>query len=437
MHHRLRSLVVLTAAVLTLGPAALLAPAPTPVLAAAPTAQITGVENKFPSEILFTAEAASPGSRITSLRFHMTVGPGQAERLDNFEFTPGPQVTGKYTLKVAGNNYIPPGSTLTYWADAQDAAGATVISEKQTYWYADTRFQWSKLQEGTVTLYYYGAAERTARSVMQAAHEVQDNTGELLGVQGHPFTLMLYNTPSDIIGAQQVETSEKRSQELIRVGIAYPGSDLVQVLAASGFGGPDTTRHEVTHLFVSWAAGNGVPTWLNEGLAVWAQNDPGSDYRNSLDEAIKDDKLLLLRGMESFPGNSKDTLLAYGESWSAVKYLIDTYGRAKFREFYLSMGKIGTEPALKATFGVSYDELDAAWRKSVGAPPRSYAISRPTAIPVFGGGDAADAPKPAATPAPSGNAAAPLPMGALAAGGAVVLLVIAAGVFASTRKKAR
>ena len=56
---------------------------------------------------------------------------------------------------------------------------------------------------------------------------------QLLGVQGHPFTLMLYNTPSDIIGAQQVETSEKRSQELIRVGIAYPGSDLVQVLAAS------------------------------------------------------------------------------------------------------------------------------------------------------------------------------------------------------------
>ena len=32
-------------------------------------------------------------------------------------------------------------------------------------------------------------------------------------------------------------------------------------------------------------------------------------------------------------------------------------------------------------------------------------VSRPTAIPVFGGGDAADAPKPAATPAPSGNAA--------------------------------
>ena len=148
------------------------------------------------------------------------------------------------------------------------------------------------------------------------------------------------------------------------------------------------------------------------------------------------DKLLLLRGMEGFPGNSDDTLLAYGQSWSTVKYLIDTYGREKFREFYLAMGKIGTEPALKASFGVTYDELDAAWRKSVGAAPRSYATARPTAIPVFGAADSAYAPKPAATPAAAGGGAAALPMGPLAAGGAVVLLVIAAGVFASTRKKA-
>lgn len=395
---------------------------------AAPSGQVTGVQNKFPNELVFTAEASAPGSKVESIRFHMKTGRGETEKVDNFQFTPAENVTGTFTLKTNLNNFIPAGALMTYWIDVTDSSGTTVTSEAQQYWYADTRFTWSKLEEGPITLYYYGGAQQTARTVMAAAQQVEADTGDLLGVKGQPFTLMLYNSARDIVGAQQEEQSATRAQELIRVGVAYSGEDLVQVLGqGSSIGVTDTARHEITHLFVHWAAGSGVPTWANEGLAVWSQSDPGTEYRRALETGIREDKLLLLRGMESFPGRSDDVVLAYGQSWSVIKYLIDTYGREKFREFYLKMGKVGVEDAMKQTFGLGYDEMDAKWRESVGAKPRSYASARPTAIPVFGSDPSGST---STNPSTSGSGAGAtgggVPVGLLA-GGAVALLLIVVG----------
>ncbi len=398
------------------------------------TVQVTGIQNNFPKELVFNAEAASTGGEIKSVRFHMTTGRDLVEKADSFALTPGAKTTATYTLKTAGNNFIPAGTTMTWWVEVQDAAGNVMSTPKQQYWYADTRFQWSKLQDGQVTLYYYGGAEQAARAVMEAAKEVQGNTGALLGVNGNPFTLMLYNTPRDIIGAQREETSATTAQNLIKVGIAYPGQDLVQVLGGgSSFGGPETTRHETTHLFEHWAAGDRLPTWLDEGLAVWSQKDPGGEYTGRLKTAIQNDTLLLVRGMESFPGKPDDVLLAYGQSWSLVKYLIDTYGKDKYRQLYETLVKEGSENALKSVYGVTYDELDSKWRQSVGAKPRSFGSARPTPLPVFGGGEP-DAGRNGAPAAGAPGQSGPSPAVFVVAG-VVVLLVVGAGVFVATRRK--
>src|SRR5207249_191023 len=152
------------------------------------------------------------------------------------------------------------------------------------------------VNDGAVTVYYYRNAEPLARDILNAAKETEKKSGGLLGTMGRPFKVMLYNTPSELIGAQRPEASATRAQEILRVGVAYAGEDVVQVFGGSTLGALDTARHEITHLFEHWAAGNSIPTWIDEGLAVWGQNDPGPEYRNSLNRAIASDNLLLLRG---------------------------------------------------------------------------------------------------------------------------------------------
>lgn len=387
-------------------------------------AKVAGVQNKFPEELVFSLEASSTAAEVRSVTFHSVVGSGPAERRGNVEIQRGREVKATFTYKTGGNSFVAPGADITYWIEAEDAAGNKVQSDKAVVWYEDTRFEWRNLKEGTVTVYYYGGAEANARRAMEAARQTQQKVGNMFGVSARPFRVMLYNTPRDITGAQPVEQSETRRGEIIRAGIAYSGEDLVQVLAFGGSGAEDTARHEITHLFVHWAAGNNVATWLNEGLAVWGQSDGGQEYVPYFRRALGNNELLLIRGMDSFPGKSEDTLLAYGQSYSIVKWLIETNGPEKLRSLMESLkAGDGLAKGLQQHYGVTVDQLDAKWRQSVGAPPRNYDSVAPTAIaiaPIAPIGAVPSAPQPAGSGS-SGGSATP-------SGGVPAFLMVGAGV---------
>ncbi|MBI2887732.1 MAG: hypothetical protein HYY02_11050 [Chloroflexi bacterium] len=388
-------------------------------------ARITAVENKFPEEVVFTAEAESTAADIRSMALRLSIGAGDTERYGNFEFTPGRKVSAQFSFKTGGNNHLVPGADIAYWLEVQDAAGNRLETPRQSFWYADTRFQWSNLREGPVTVYYYGNAERNARAILGAARETQEKVGRMLGSEARPFKVMLYNSVPDLVGAQRPEGSETRRRELIRAGVAYSGEALVQVLGIGSLGALDTARHEIAHLFVHWAAGVNVPAWLNEGLAVWGQSDPGDEYIGALRRGIRTNDLLLLRGLESFPGRSDENILAYGQSYSVVNYLIESYGPAKMRQLLeVIRAGDGAIEGVRRVYGLTMDELDAKWRESVGAPSRSYESTAPTPIAVPTIAPIGALPPPEQQPA--GGAAAPgaaaalppflLVLGALGAG---------------------
>lgn len=400
---------------------------PGAVSAAGPVeGKVTNIQSKFPDEIVFSAEASSSAGEVRALVLHLRVGERSPERYGSISITPARSVQGEYRMKTGSDSFLPAGADITYWIEAEDSAGNKLTTEQGQFWYADTRFQWKKLQEGPVTVYYYGNAEYVARQVMQAANDDRGKIGKMLGVEARPFKVMLYNSVPDIIGAQQPEASETRRRELIRAGIAYSGPDLVQVLGVGSFGATDTARHEIGHLFVYWTAGGNVPAWLNEGLAVWSQNDPGAEYRGALQAAIASNQLLLLRGLGSFPGLSDENILAYGQSWSIIDFLVTTYGPDKMRKTLETIrAGDGVEKGLKDQYGLTIDELDAAWRAKVGAPPRSYEataptpIAMPTIVPI---GAAPPPPSGSGTSSPGSGAASGNPAGTYG-------LLIGAGVF--------
>ena len=63
----------------------------------------------------------------------------------------------------------------------------------------------------------------------------------------------------------------------------------------------DITRHEIAHIVTRQATDGpfGVPGWLNEGISVYAQQDPLSGHQAALDAAIRNDRVLTMPELQS------------------------------------------------------------------------------------------------------------------------------------------
>ena len=76
-----------------------------------------------------------------------------------------------------------------------------------------------------------------------------------------------------------------------------------------------------------------VPTWLNEGLAVYSEGELDPASQRQLEDAIRDDTLLTVRSLSSgFSEVADKANLSYSQSYSITKFLIETYGQEKMTE---------------------------------------------------------------------------------------------------------
>ncbi len=409
------------------GLAALLS-APAPVRSAdALTARIVSVENAFPDAVVFKVEAQSSAAPVTSVNLLVGIGPAKSEQSVALSFDRAPSVNGEVRFPARS---VPAGATLRYTLQAEDAAGNRTTTEPQSLWYADIRYQWSELRDGPITVHYAGNSAADARKVLVGARDAQVNTGCLLGADVRPFGVLLYNSGRDAVGGQT------RAQEGTGVR-SRPFSDyaLVQIVNEPRNGSiEDQSRHEVTHLFVAWAAPEAapVPAWLNEGFAVWGQRDAGDLFRRALALAIERRDVPPLRTLVAFPAQLEANFFSYVQAWSVVSYLIDTFGPGKFRDAIQALSE-GEEGALRRVYGLTLDTLDAAWRSQVGLPERSYDRVRPTPLPVFGGAE----PATSAVAPPAADARtieAPVTIGVVVTG-VTALITLAAGAAWARRKR--
>jgi hypothetical protein len=77
-----------------------------------------------------------------------------------------------------------------------------------------------------------------------------------------------------------------------------------------------------------------------------------------------------LRQITSSPGDPDAVNLFYGQSWSVVKYLNDTYGPEKFAQLFAEIkGGKRIDTALEAVYGFDQDGLDNEWRAAHGLEP--------------------------------------------------------------------
>ena len=330
-------------------------------------------ESQFPEGVRFFIEAESPDP-IDDIRVYFKkIGQTNRSSYRAVEFEPGTRITGDSLIRSGGNEYIPPGTRIAYTFELRDTAGRVRRTEEQVVVYLDGRFDWQTMSQGPVTVFYQGAPEEaTARIVLESASFALDRMGPILGIAPRdPLHIVTYSNYAFMAEALPFR-SRATEEQLITEGMAF-SEERVLLVYSHDSSVRSTSSHEFTHLLVADAVGRAipqVPTWLNEGLAEYANVDPDPSFASFLQRAIDAETLRPLRFQGTFSGTPEEIITAYGQGASVVRYLIDTYGGEKMAELMVAITRtLDIDEALRQVYGFDQHGLDTEWRLSMGLEP--------------------------------------------------------------------
>jgi hypothetical protein len=344
----------------------------------------------FPETATFRITAASDAD-ITSIVLEygneqQTCGEVLAKAFP--QFTPGKTVSAEWTWEMRQSGSLPPGAQLWWRWRITDANGQETVTETKTASWLDDIHNWQTTISGdsqNVRLHWYQGDQAFATDLAQAAAGGLQFNETQSGLKAEePIDLYIYGSTDDLKEAILYEPSWTGGQ-------AFPDQNIV-ILGISQSDldwGRDAIVHELTHVLVghlTFSCLGDVPTWLNEGLAVYSEGglDPAS--QSQLEAAIRDDTLLTVRSLSSgFSEVADKAYLSYSQSYSITKFLIETHGQEKMTSLLVSLRDgLTIDDALMQTYGFNVEGLERAWREAIGAQSQSVS-AQPTlqATPTF------------------------------------------------------
>lgn len=329
----------------------------------APTITAGAVDNNFPDGIVFHASAEA-SRLISDIRLRYEVLPDGTSASARPDFSPGTSAD----VQVELDAYLAPGTVINYYWEVT-AGGQSAETPEQSFFYDDKRFQWQKLEAGNLTVYHYTGDDSVAQGLHDVGVEAIQDAEGLLDVEvPFPVNVWIYGSREDMVPALP-RTSPTYESRVITLGVRI-SSDTVLVLGDVSY---DTLRHELAHVVTAVAgdsAFGSLPSWLDEGTAVHAQEDPGG-YKDAIDDGIDSGDVLSIRELTSPPGEAEKVGIFYGQSWSIVSYLIDTYGQQDFADLFSKIKAGDTvDEVLQAVYGFDQGGLENAWREANGLPPQ-------------------------------------------------------------------
>lgn len=391
-----------------------------PSVASADTVEVSNFAEvtEDPRSVTFTARVVAPAG-VESARFIYTVvnPDGNVGGNGAATFSPGSEIDLSFSLStITADRYIPVGSTFRYRWEVTDTEGDAITTDEREFLFLDGRYNWQSRTQDEVTVFWYGDNDDRATQALQATVTSLERVEGLLQTDvPYPIKVVVYASEQDGVLARQPRGATFDS--MVSTGGQRVAPDLVFVFVPSD----GIVLHEVGHI-VTHVAGDGpftsIPSWLDEGTAVWAQGSPGFGYSSALEMAIRGDATLTLRAMQSASNRPEEVNLFYGQSYSTVQFLIDEYGPEAFAELY-RVHREGTriDQALEEVYGLNQDGLYNAWRESVGLEPIDFGSgASPTQAP---GAQATRAPLgiPTSVPGPSGQGSAQQPASTPTSGG--------------------
>jgi len=325
----------------------------------------SSVEVDFPLKLNFSLSAESDVN-IAEIRLHYTVDRMSHAQVTSevyLEFVPATTVDAEWSWDMRKTGGLPPGSSVGYWWTVADASGDRIETKLTKVQLNDTRYSWHSLTEGKVTIYWYEGDESFIRELMNVAQQALIRLTKDTGAElEKPANIYIYASAQDLLGAMIFP------QEWTG-GVAYTrhGTIAIGIAPDSLDWGKRAMTHELTHLVIHqmvFNPYNDLPTWLDEGIAMYAEGALEPVFAALLDKAIAEDNLISVRGLSSpFSAYAEESALAYAQSYSLVGFLITNYGQSQMLELLKTFRQgSGYDEALLKVYGFDMDGLDSLWR---------------------------------------------------------------------------
>jgi len=364
------------------------------------------VENGYPANLTFKLTARAD-TEITDVSLSYSIAGRGTGALDKPKtLTPARNLSTEVVIQVnSANSYFPVGSDFSYRWQITTADGNTYTSPDQKFFYLPPGRDWKSVANDFMVVYYHGDRESLANQYLRAGAETYERIGRQL------YGIELKQVPVKVIMfADEAESNPARPGSGGRFDAAVTTcgtkvtNDIVLVIpvACGSADRTDTLRHEFGHI-LNETAGEGslakLPSWLDEGAAVYAQSTPG-DYRPAVDQAIQARRIIPFSEMGIPATNPNQVQLYYGQSWAMVSFLIEEGGPETFAKFMSTIkGGRRVDQALSDVYGfANMTAFEDSFKASVGISQQAQPAT--PAAQATPGSQASPAPQATATPTP-------------------------------------
>jgi hypothetical protein len=340
---------------------------------------------QFPDEIEFSIEIAHDEVlELVELEYGLDVRACAVDvnRVTPEDYEPSNSVSVNWVWNMRRTGSLPPGARIWWQWHIVDESGYEVRTDREWLVWLDDTHVWQTLQAGNILLHWYAGDQNFAMTLLDAAEQAQRLLAEDIGTRlGRDVHLYIYADSEDMREAVLFEAGWTG-------GLAYSDHAIVLIgINESNLAwGLDSIAHEMAHVIIGKAVDHcysALPSWLSEGLAVYAEGELDEASGEVLEEAITQDILFSVRSLsDGFSEHAGRAHLSYAQSYSLVDYLISTFGQQKMLEL-LEAFQSGYryDHALHQVYGFDADGLDGLWRQTVGVSVQSSSSSElePTA----------------------------------------------------------
>lgn len=258
---------------------------------------------------------------------------------------------------------------ITYWFQVTLVNRDVVESSNFSFSYTDNRFAWNTQEGGPFTVHTYQGDEAFAQDILDMSLKGLEESNGILGAPSiQNIDIYVYGNSDDLQYALNL------SGQTWIAGHADPTLGVVLVSIRPGplqqIESGRQVPHEITHILLYQATLDGyanLPAWLNEGIASLAENIPETDFLLRVDQAAEAGSLIPLADLcAAFPTDAASAGLAYAQSNSFAKYLLNEYGVANLNQLIADYASgLDCESGTFAAYGGSLNQLERQWQLSL------------------------------------------------------------------------
>ena len=328
---------------------------------------------QFPDSLTFELEAQSEFEieNITLVYGTDSLSCQGGGSLQPIDFEPDTEIEVDWEWELRRSGALLPGTEVWWQWELEDAGGNQITTERQTLVVEDESHNWRERSREGVTVYWYDGSLAFGEAMLEESVTSLQRISAEIGVALPDTTQVWIYSSAEAVQEAVVNVPEWTG------GVAFPeyGISVLGVAPGQLDWAAEIVPHELTHLVIGVRTFNcrGVhlPTWLNEGLARYAEGLSSPRELTHLDVALEQARLPALRSLASgFSAYSDAANLAYTQSHEAVRFLIEQYGSDQMDLLLTTMQSgLDVDDALTAVYGFDTNGLDATWRTAQGFVP--------------------------------------------------------------------